>query len=232
MAGPKNKSGKALYADWAWDNGMADPGWRVWKVGLENGPPALNVVLGGGSLGAVFTTPPVQLSPDPAQLLAWQLAFDFGRDADKIYAMGGAFETSAWSDVGMRSSDLSAFKAHGGKLVAPHGVSDPVFSVLDTIGWWKEVDRRNKGHAADFARVFPVPGMNHCGGGPATDQFDSLTALENWVLKGTAPDAIAAVAGAETPWPGRSRPLCAYPKVARYSGKGDINKAENFSCKR
>jgi poly(3-hydroxybutyrate) depolymerase len=164
-------------------------------------------------------------------VLAWQLAFSFERDAPKIYAAGGAFETSAWSDVGMRSPDLAAFRAHGGKAIVPHGVSDPVFSVLDTIAWWKEVDRRNKGRAADFARVFPVPGMNHCGGGQATDRFDSLTALENWVLKGSAPASILAVAGAETPWPRRARPLCAYPKVARYSGKGDINKAENFACK-
>jgi Tannase and feruloyl esterase len=231
MAGPKNKSGKALYANWAWDSGMAEPGWRVWKVGLENGPPALNVMLGGGSLAAVFSTPSVSLSPDPAKLLAWQLAFDFDRDAPRIYATGGGFHTSAWTDVGMRSTDLSAFRAHGGKLIVPHGVSDPVFSVLDTINWWEEVDRRNKGRAADFARIFPVPGMNHCMGGPATDRFDSLTALENWVLTSRAPNSIQAVAGAQTPWPGRSRPLCPYPKVARYSGKGDINRAESFSCK-
>jgi Tannase and feruloyl esterase len=93
------------------------------------------------------------------------------------------------------------------------------------------LDRRNKGRAADFARVFPVPGMNHCMGGPATDRFDSLKALEDWVLKGSAPDSIAAAAGTATPWSQRSRPLCPYPKVARYSGSGDINKAENFSCK-
>jgi Tannase and feruloyl esterase len=224
MNGPRDKSGKQLYAPWAWDAGMAEPGWRVWKVGLENGPPALNIMLGGGSLAAVFTTPPTPLAPDPVQLLAWQLAFDFNRDAPKIYATGGAFQTSAWQDVGMRSTDLSAFRAHGGKLIVPHGVSDPVFSVLDTIDWWKEVDRRNKGRAADFARFFPVPGMNHCGGGPATDRFDSLTALENWVLKGEAPTAIAATAGPATPWPGRERPLCPWPAVARDMGDG------KFSC--
>ena len=112
-------------------------------------------MLGGGSLAAVFTTPPTPLSTDPEKLLAWQLAFNFNRDAPKIYATGGAFKTSAWADVGMRSPDLAAFKARGGKLIVPHGVSDPVFSVLDTINWWKEVDRRNKGRAADFVRVFP-----------------------------------------------------------------------------
>lgn len=231
MDGPRNKSGKALYSSWAWDTGMAEPGWRVWKVGLENGPPALNVMLGGGSLAAVFTTPPTPLSPDPAKLLEWQLAFNFQTDAAKIYATNTVFQTSAWQDIGMRSPDLAAFRAHGGKLIVPHGASDPVFSVLDTISWWNEVNRRNKGRAADFTRVFPVPGMNHCAGGPATDQFDSLAALEDWVLKSRAPDAIPAFAGTQSPWPGRSRPLCAYPKVARFSGTGDINKAGNFTCR-
>ncbi len=220
MNGPRDKSGVALYAPWAWDTGLAEPGWRVWKVGLENGPPALNVILGGGSLAAVFSTPPTPLTANPDALLQWQLAFDFNRDAAKIYATGGAFQTSAWADIGMRSTDLSAFRAHGGKLIVPHGVSDPVFSVLDTIAWWRDVDRRNKGKASDFTRVFPVPGMNHCGGGPATDHYDSLSALEDWVLKGEAPTAIKASAGPGTPWPGRVRPLCPYPSIARDTGNG------------
>ncbi len=232
MDGPRTKSGKPLYAGWAWDTGMADPGWRVWKIGLEKGPPALNVILGGGSLAAVFTTPPTPLSVDPAQVLAWQLAFDFDRDAAKIDATGGAYQRSAWADIGMRSTDLSAFRAHGGKLIVPHGVSDPVFSVLDTVDWWKEVDRRNKGKAADFVRVFPVPGMAHCGGGPATDRYDSLTALEDWMAKGKAPVSIAATAGSATPWPNRTRPLCAWPMVARNTGKGSVESAGSFVCSR
>lgn len=226
MSGPRDGSGKHLYAPWSWDTGIADPGWWVWKVGLENGPPALNVILGGGSLSAVFTTPPTALAPDPAQLLNWQLAFDMGRDAPKIYATNAAFQTSAWTDIGMRSADLSVFHAQGGKLIVPHGVSDPVFSVLDTINWWKEVDRRTKGRAADFARVFPVPGMNHCGGGPTTDRFDSLTALEDWVANGKAPDHIKAAAGPGSPWPGRERPLCPWPAVARQVSDG------KFGCVR
>ena len=120
----------------------------------------------------------------------------------------------------MRSSDLTAFRANGGKLIVPHGVSDPVFSILDTINWWKEVNRANKGRAADFARVFPVPGMTHCGGGAATDRYDSLTALEDWVLKSKAPAEIKATAGTATPWPGRERPLCPWPGVARDTGGG------------
>lgn len=220
MDGAHDSTGAQLYAPFAWDSGIGAPGWAAWKVGGQGGPPSLNVLLGGGSLAAVFTTPPTALPTDPAGLLAWQLAFDFDRDARRIYAVAPPYKTSAWQDVGMRSNDLSAFRAHGGKLIVPHGVSDPVFSVLDTIGWWKEVDRRMRGHAADFVRVFPVPGMNHCGGGPATDRFDSLSALEAWVTHGKAPAEIPATAGPDTPWPGRKTPLCPYPEIAMRDESG------------
>jgi feruloyl esterase len=225
MAGPRNSRGAPLYAAWPWDAGISEPGWGVWKAGLEGGPPALNVVLGASSLASVFTTPPTPLAGDPEQLLAWQLAFDFDRDAAKIYAVAPPYTTSPWQDVGMRSTDLSAFRRHGGKLIVPHGMSDPVFSAYDTLQWWDEVDRREKGHASAFVRVFPVPGMNHCGGGPATARFDSLSALERWVIDGAAPDSLAARAGPDTPWPGRERPLCPHPSVALSDGT-------NFACRR
>ena len=224
MAGPRNSAGKPLYAAWPWDAGVGLPGWRLWTVGLDNGPPSLNVVLGAGSLAAVFTTPPTVLGADPEKLLAWQLAFDFDRDAPRIYAVAPPFTESAWFDVGMHATDLSAFRAHGGKLIVPHGMSDPVFSANDTIAWWNAVNRKAGGHAADFVRVFPVPGMNHCAGGPSTDQFDGLGALESWVIDHHAPEAIPAKAGPATPWPGRERPLCAYPGQARPAGAG-------FACR-
>lgn len=230
MAGPQDSTGKALYASWPWDAGVGAPGWRVWKLGLNDGPPALNVVLGAGSLAAVFMTPPTPLTASPEQSLAWQLAFNFDRDAPKIYAVAPPYQKSPWYDVGMHSTDLSAFRAHGGKLIVPHGMSDPVFSAYDTLSWWRAVNARDGGQAASFVRVFPVPGMNHCGGGPATDHFDSLGALESWVLGHKAPDSIAASAGSDTPWPGRTRPLCAYPKSAHYKGSGDIEDAASFSC--
>jgi hypothetical protein len=111
------------------------------------------------------------------------------------------------------------------------GVSDPVFSINDTIRWWEDLNKVNNGAAAEFARMFAVPGMNHCGGGPATDQFDAFTALTSWVEKSAPPAQIVATAGNATPWPGRTRPLCAYPSQARYNGSGSIEDARNFSCR-
>jgi len=72
--------------------------------------------------------------------------------------------------------------------------------------------------------------MGHCGGGPTTEHFDAFSALVQWVEKGVAPDRIDATAGPGTPWPGRTRPLCPYPRVARFTGTGDPERAENFTC--
>jgi hypothetical protein len=74
--------------------------------------------------------------------------------------------------------------------------------------------------------------MNHCGGGPATSQFDAFAAVVNWVENGEEPDSILATAPPQgTPWPGRTRPLCPYPAIARYKGVGDINVADSFECR-
>ena len=101
----------------------------------------------------------------------------------------------------------------------------------------------NGGDASNFARFFRVPSMGHCSGGPAVDQFDMLTPLVAWVEKAQAPDRVIASArgagnaggvNAELPsgWAAnRTRPLCPFPTVARYNGTGDLEKAENFSCK-
>jgi len=73
--------------------------------------------------------------------------------------------------------------------------------------------------------------MAHCNGGPATDQFDAFGALVDWVEKGSAPDRIIAKAGANSPWPGRTRPLCPYPETSHYKGSGNIEDAANFVCR-
>ncbi len=231
FAGPRDSTGRALYADWAWDAGVAAPGWRMWKIGgAEARPPALNVLLGMPSLAAVFSTPPKGLA-DPVSALSYAASYDFDRQAKAIDATGGGYATSAWQDISARSPNLDAFRAHGGKMIVPHGVSDPVFSIKDTMAWYREVDARTHGKAAGFVRVFPVPGMNHCGGGSATDGFDAFASLVTWVEQGEAPRTILAKAGPASPWPGRTRPLCPYPQVARYDGVGSIENASAFQCR-
>ena len=82
----------------------------------------------------------------------------------------------------------------------------------------------------DFARLFLAPGMNHCGGGPGPSQFDSLHALEQWVEHGAAPDQMIATHQTNRVTD-RTRPLCPYPQVAKWTGQGSQDEAANFVCK-
>ncbi|RZL96047.1 MAG: tannase/feruloyl esterase family alpha/beta hydrolase [Variovorax sp.] len=139
------------------------------------------------------------------------------------------------------AANLATLRNRGAKMMVYHGTSDPVFSSDDTAAWYERVQSANGGNAAAFARYFPVPGMNHCSGGPATDQFDMLSALVAWVERGEAPASVTATArGAgsnmvnpELPagWSAqRTRPLCPWPQVARYQG-GDPERASSFACR-
>lgn len=127
------------------------------------------------------------------------------------------------------ATNLSTFSGNGGKLIFFHGDSDPWFSPLDTLDYYKSLATANggAGKVAGWSRFFLVPGMGHCGGGSALDRFDMLSAVVSWVEKGIAPDSVIATGRA---FPGRSRPLCAYPKHAQYTGQGKTEDAKNFVC--
>lgn len=132
--------------------------------------------------------------------------------------------------VDSMSTNLTTFAAHGGKLIFYHGVSDPWFSPLDTFEYYKNMAAANGGLEAvsKWSEFYFVPGMGHCGGGPGLDQFDLLSAIVNWVEKGIAPASVIAKGRA---FPGRSRPLCPYPKHAHYKGQGNTEEATNFECR-
>jgi feruloyl esterase len=132
-------------------------------------------------------------------------------------------DTNAWTN-------LSSFSGHGGKLLFFHGVSDPWFSALDTIGYYEQLAAASGGLDAtrDWSRLFLVPGMGHCGGGAALDQFDMLSAIVGWVENDKAPASVVATGRA---FPGRSRPLCPHPQHAHYKGSGNADDAANFECR-
>jgi len=117
-----------------------------------------------------------------------------------------------------------------------HGTSDAVFSPNDTVNWYKGLQNVNENQADEFARLYLVPGMNHCGKGLATDRFDMLDSLVAWVEQGQAPESInASVRSENTELPAnwsktRTRPLCPFPQVATYSGTGNMEDAVNFIC--
>lgn len=127
--------------------------------------------------------------------------------------------------------NLKAFFAHDGKLLMYHGWSDPNVSPLNTVKYYKSVVDTMGGAAktSNNIRLFMEPGMGHCGGGEGPNTFDKVAALEQWVEHKKAPDGIVAshsTAGAVD----RTRPLCAYPEVAKYKGSGSIDEAANFAC--
>lgn len=159
-------------------------------------------------------------------------------DAPKIFAKNAVFKESAMDFMPpVNATQLSALKNRGGKLIVYHGTADPVFSPNDTIAWYDAVNAGDS-TAPAYARLFLVPGMNHCSGGPATDRFNMLAALENWVERGTAPDSVVAKVNPADPdvvakgWPAtRTRPLCAYPKQAMLkAGSTDLESASSFIC--
>jgi pimeloyl-ACP methyl ester carboxylesterase len=230
FGGTRNSKGDLLYARWPYDPGLASPGWRAWKLGTPKASPpnARNMTLIPGSIAYAFMSPP----ETPADLLAWVQNFDFDRDPPKVMKTAGGFEAGIEFETAL-SADVDRFKARGGKILFTHGVADPIFSALDTIDYVEQLSQRYGADASGFARLFLVPGMTHCTGGPATDQFDALTALDAWVETGHAPEAILAKArrAPDVPWPDRTRPLCAYPKVATYTGSGSLEDAVNFECR-
>ena len=125
---------------------------------------------------------------------------------------------------------LSTFSARGGKLMMIHGMSDPFFSAYDTARYYEGVVRDNGGleKTMPWVRYFEVPGMNHCGGGPALEDFDPLTALVEWTEKDQAPEHMLATGKS---FAGVSRPVCAYPAYPHYRGTGPQADARNFECK-
>jgi feruloyl esterase len=135
-----------------------------------------------------------------------------------------------WSRLAdAKDPDLSKFRKSGGKLIMTYGWADQILQPLMGVNYYEAVVARNGRNTADFARLFMVPGMAHCGGGIGPDRNDAVTAIIDWVEKGKAPDQLIAskiVNGTVV----RTRPLCPYPQVARYKGQGSIDEASNFSC--
>jgi feruloyl esterase len=220
FAGPRDSSGRMLYVGQAWDPGIAAPGWRQWKLGSSptGNPNAANTTLMSGALAYEFFTP-----PDPAFAIT---QFNFDRDPARMIAFSSVYDT-------YRDATLAEFRNRGGKLLIFHGTADPIFSALESIDYYQRLARNNGGAetTSRWARLFLVPGMNHCAGGPATDSFDGLGAIVEWVEKGAAPSRIEASARPGTPFfPGRTRPLCAYPAYARFKGAGSLEDSANFVC--
>ncbi|MEP7311357.1 MAG: DUF6351 family protein [Pseudomonadota bacterium] len=210
FGGARNSRGESLYGTFAFDTGIAAPAWRSMHLGTPSAEPA-NATLGRDTLRE-FSMTPADPGFDPRK-------FDFDRDMVRLE------ETASINDA--VGTLLTTFAGHGGKMIVYHGLSDQAMATGALTSWYERLTPATPAGPQAWARLFLIPGMLHCAGGQATDQFDMLTAIEAWVEKGQAPDRIAASGRA---FPGLSRPLCPAPQVARYDG-GDVNDQRSFSCR-
>jgi Tannase and feruloyl esterase len=256
LSSPVNSKGQRLYESWYWDAGLWDPpaapgsGFGAWKVGTQAAPgqPLVNnsisLLLGSGALPMVFSTPPV-VTPT-SQEIGMVFSCNFDTNYPAIFASTPAYPQSAIEFMGLSSHDLSSFKHAGGKVILLDSINDGVFSAKYLTQWYRQMEHETDG-AHEFARLYLVPNMGHCGGGAATTDFSGnlLTAITNWVEHNQPPETItAANTNTSSPFPvggifdpriatnfpaGGTRPLCPYPKTAQYNG-GPTNAASSFVC--
>ncbi|PWT86333.1 MAG: hypothetical protein C5B57_01285 [Blastocatellia bacterium] len=185
--------------------------WAGWN--FAGGGPVINNVLHDQFLRFMAdATPRRNVNP---------LKFDFDRDPATLARARQIYDAT--------STDLRTVKARGGKILMWHGLADAGIVANSSIGYYEAVTNTMGGRKAteDFFRLFLIPGVHHCAGGPGLTDFDALTLLENWVEKGQAPDVLIARStngGVE-----RSRPIYPYPMLARYLGSGDPKQAASFT---
>ena len=223
LYGDATRQGKRLYPGWPVGSEIAGPngqsGWIGQQIDTASGQSAWNgyasgfvrFILGPG-------TPLVNLNDADALQ-----QFDVNKEYDNL-----AF---AQDVLDAKDPDLAPFRQHGGKLLMYFGWADPQLNPRMGLEYYENVMAKMGASTPEFARLFMVPGMFHCGGGIGTSTFDTATALVRWVEEGQAPAAIPAariVSGKTV----RERPLCAWPEVARYKGSGSIDDASNFTCRR
>ena len=196
------------------------------------------------------------IGPKPAKSL--MAFFGLGFFSNMVY------EESAWDyktftvDAGLKAAqektasalsavdaNLKPFQARGGKLILYHGWNDPAIPSISTVNYYQSVvAKMGQQNVDSFARLYMIPGMQHCDNGPGADSFGQVgqlnfddpqhsvdAALEQWVEKGTAPSTIIASKYGDGPRSVKmTRPLCAYPQAEKYKGSGDTNDAANFVC--
>jgi hypothetical protein len=192
-------------------SGQPESGWTLWLIPL---PGQLSLQL---AFGETFMKYFAFANPS----YDWR-GFDFDKDPARLDDLRRLLDAD--------NPDLSAFRSAGGKLLMYFGWADTALPPTMGTDYYEKVLATNGAGTTNFVRLFMVPGMFHCRGGIGTDRFDAMTVLINWVEAGSAPDVIEAarVEGGNIV---RTRPLCPYPQVARYTGSGSLDEAKNFACR-
>lgn len=229
--GPRTSSGEVIVtpdgtplSGYPFDGGFMQPqGIPTRDIGTASSPPG-NIGLGSGQLPLFWFA-----QPDPTYN---PLTVDYDNDIHLVTPASPAVNNS---------TEIGPFINRGGKLIFYHGLSDSGPPWPYTMKYFHDVMVKNGGMAGanGFMKMYLVPNMGHCSGNMATDSFDMLTPMVNWIENGVAPQEIVATGSrfpsAPGPYTGlgtatRSRPLCPYPKTLRYKGGGDISQASSYAC--
>lgn len=218
-AGARTSKGEPIYPGFLPGGETGLGGWTAWFTGFGPGKSAQYQFATHGGADMIFQNPD------------WDYR-TLSVDRDVKIA-----DDTMGQRLNATDPDLKAFQSRGGKLILFHGWSDAALAPTSTVGYYQKViSTMGRKESEGFSRLYMVPGMQHCAGGPGPNSFlDPInTALERWVENGAAPDKIIAtkykVDGNPASGVARTRPLCPYPQVARYTGSGSTDEAANFAC--
>jgi len=227
-AGPRDAAGKLIFPGYLPGAEEGPGGWGAWITGMAPGKSLLFAFGGGYFSNMVY------------EKADWDYKSTKAEDGLK------AAETKTAKILDATDANLTPFKARGGKLILYHGWNDAAISALNSINYYNNVaSKMGQSETDAFSRLYMVPGLQHCGGGPGANSFGQLgmgaadpqhnmeLALVEWVEKGVAPSAIVATKFVDDdPSKGVkfTRPLCPYPQVAKFKGDGNTNDAANFAC--
>lgn len=227
--GPDDAKGHKIFPDYLPGAEDGPGGWEPWITGSAPGKSLLFAFSTGYFSNMVYENP------------GWN--YKTAELSEAVQANDAKLATI----LNATDPNLTAFKARGGKLILYHGWNDPAISALNTIDYYTSVVNRMGARETDeFVKLYMVPGMQHCGGGPGPDSFGEngptenadpqhniQSALEQWVEQAIAPSSIIATKYVKDDSQTRvnmTRPLCPYPQTARWTGAGSTDDAVNFVC--
>ena len=202
--------GRRIFAGFPYGGEHNPRGWEAWMVGSDGLSPSFAFAIDFYQ-NFVFSDP------------NWDYThYDFAnwkQDVAKVSAMLDA-----------TSTDLSEFKKRDGRIIFWTGWSDHLITALGTVDYYDKLTAADS-DADEYSRLYMLPGMFHCAGGPAPDRADWLEAIRAWVEDGKAPERLVSLQLDESGRVSRTRPICPYPQIASYRGKGDPDDEASFACK-
>jgi feruloyl esterase len=230
--GPRDSEGNSLYYGFPFGGETAVGGWSRWLTGGLKYQASLDDFQGGVDTGNL------EAPVSPSAIYSFAngiMKYFIYNDPDWSYVDYdfNSFKKNARPAAEILNAtnpDLSAFRKRGGKMLLYSGWSDNAQSGLAMIGYYEDVLAHDK-TAADDVRLFMMPGVEHCFGGPGPSWVNYLTEIDKWFESDKPPEQVTAYWLDEKMQPNGSRLVCAYPKVARHDGRGDTRNAASFSCK-